>query len=131
MAFISFTKSADLEAPDDLRINSTAVLYIEASRPELMGRTMIHMLGQGALVNAVMESSGTVITALSGEKFNLVECTRHYLATPPHDGPSTVYISAQNVSYVRPNLPISPFFWVVTFIDGSDLRIMAPLPHGL
>ena len=80
MPFISFTKSADLKAPDDLRINSTAVLYVEASRPELMGRTMIHMLGQGALVSAVMEPIGTVITALSGEKFNLVECTRHYLA---------------------------------------------------
>ena len=131
MAFISFTKSADLKAPDDLRVNSTAVLYVEASRPELMGRTMIHMLGQGALVNAVMESIATVITALSIENFYLVECTRHYLATPPHDGPSTVYISSKNVSYVRPNLPTLPTFWVVTFVDGSDMRITDPLPHGL
>ena len=131
MAFISFTKASDHAAPDELRINAMAVLYVEASRPDLIGRTMIHMLGQGALVNAVMESIGTVITALSGDKFNLVECTRHYLATPPHDGPSTVYIAAQNVSYVRPNLPISPIFWVVTFVDGSDLRITDPLPHGL
>ena len=131
MTFISFTKSADPKAPDDLRVNSTAVLYVEASRPELIGRTMIHLLGQSVTVNAVMESVSTVVTALSGDKSPLVECTRHYLATPPHDGPSTVYISAQNVSYVRPNFPISPIFWVVTFVDGSDLRIMAPLPHGL
>ena len=66
MAFISFTKAADPAAPDDLRINATAVLCVEASRPEMIGRTMIHMRGQGPAVNAVADSVGTVISAILG-----------------------------------------------------------------
>lgn len=131
MAFISFTKAAGSAAPDDLRINPIAVLYVEASRPDLIGRTMIHMLGQGTVVNAVAESVGTVISAIFSERCSLVACTRHYLAAPPNDGASTVYVSPANVSFLRPNLQATPDFWVLTFVDGSELRVVDPLPQGL
>jgi hypothetical protein len=127
MPFISFNKATDPAAPDDLRLNTSAVLYVEASRPDLIGQTTIHLLGQGTAVHAVTESIGKVVTSLGG----LVGCKRHYLAPPPDDGASTVYISTANVSHVRPNLPASPEFWYVRFVDGSELRIADPLPDGL
>ena len=131
MAFISFTKASDHAAHDELRINAMAVLYVEASRPDLTGRTMIHMLGQGSIVNAVAESVGTVISAIFSERCGLVACTRHYLAAPPHDGASTVYVLPANVSFLRPNLQATPDFWVLTFVDGSELWVADPLPQGL
>lgn len=127
MPFISFNKATDPVAQDDLRIGTHAVLYVEASRPDLVGQTTIHMLGQGSAVNAVTKSIGTVVTELGG----LVAAKRHYLAPPPDDGASTVYISPANVSYVRPNLPATPEFWYVKFVDGSEIRIVDPLPDGL
>ena len=131
MSFISFNKVTDPSSPDDLRINPAAVLYIEASRPDLVGKTTIHLLGQDSTVNAVTESLGTVVTAIFQAACPLVACTRHYLATPPDDGASKVYISPANVSFVRPNLPASPDFWVLRFVDGSELRVLDPLPPGL
>ena len=127
MPFIALNKAFDPAAPDDLRINTPAVLYVEASRLDLVGQTTIHLLGQGVTVNAVTESIGLVVSEIGG----LVAATRHYLAPPPADGASTVYICPTNVSYVRPNLPASPDFWVVRFVDGSELRILDPLPEGL
>mgnify|MGYP000606677139 FL=1 len=127
MPFIAFNKAFDPAAPDDLRINTAAVLYVEASRPDLIGQTTIHLLGQGVVVNAVTESIGLVVSEIGG----LVAATRHYLAPPPAEGASTVYICPANVSYVRPNLPALPDFWVVRFVDGSELRVVAPLPLGL
>jgi hypothetical protein len=127
MPFIAFNKAFDPEAPDDLRINTAAVLYVEASRLDLIGQTTIHLLGQGETVNAVTESIGLVVSEIGG----LVAATRHYLAPPPAEGASTVYICPATVSYVRPNLPALPDFWVVRFVDGSELRVVAPLPLGL
>ena len=127
MPFIAFNKAFDPAAPDDLRINTAAVLYVEASRLDLLGQTTIHLVGQGDTVNAVTESIGLVVSEIGG----LLAATRHYLAPPPADGASTVYICPANVSYVRPNLPASPNFWVVRFVDGSELRILDPLPQGL
>ena len=127
MPFIALNKAFDPAAPDDLRINTAAVLYVEASRLDLLGQTTIHLMGQGVTVNAVTESIGLVVSEIGG----LVAATRHYLAPPPADGASTVYICPTNVSYVRPNLPASPDFWVVRFVDGSELRVVAPLPVGL
>ncbi|HYW56037.1 MAG TPA: hypothetical protein VE934_03705 [Polaromonas sp.] len=127
MPFISFNKATDPLAPDDLRINTSAVLYVEASRAGLVGQTTIHMLGQGTVVNAVTESIGTVVTSIGG----MVAGKRHYLAPPPDDGASTVYISPANVSHVRPNAPSAPEFWYVKFVDGSEVRIVGPLPDGL
>ena len=131
MPFIAFNKATDPAAPDDLRINTAAVLYVEASRAELLGQTTIHMLGQASTVNAVAESVGTVVSAIFDAACPLVACTRHYLAPPPEDGASTVFISPANVSYARPNLPASPDFWVIRFVDGSELRVLNPLPPGL
>lgn len=127
MPFISFNKATEPSAPDDLRINTAAVLYIEASRPDLMGQTTIHMLGQGTTVNAVTESIGTVVSTIGG----LVAVKRHYLAPPPDDGASTVYVLPANVSHIHPNLPLSPEFWYLKFVDGSELRVVDPLPSGL
>lgn len=127
MPFIAFNKAFDPETPDDLRINTAAILYVEASRLDLVGQTTIHLLGQGVTVNAVTESIGTVVGEIGG----LIAATRHYLAPPPAEGASTVYICPANVSYVRPNLPALPDFWVVRFVDGSELRVVAPLPLGL
>lgn len=131
MPFISFNKVTGPAAPDDLRINTSAVLYVEASRPDLVGQTTIHMLGQGTMVNAITESIGTVVSTLSSAGHGLVACQRHYLAPPPDDGASTVYILPANVSYLRPNLPATPEFWYVKFVDGSELRVVDPLPFGL
>ena len=131
MPFISFNKVTDPSSPDDLRINPAAVLYVEASRPDLVGKTVIHLLGQGSTLNAVTESLGTVVTAIFQAACPLVVCTRHYLAAPPEDGASKVYISPANVSFARPNLPASPDFWVLRFVDGSELRVLNPLPPGL
>lgn len=127
MPFIALNKAFDPADPDDLRINTAAVLYVEASRHGLTGQTTIHLLGQGETVNAVTESIGLVVSEIGG----LVAATRHYLAPPPTEGASTVYICHANVSYVRPNLPAQPDFWVVRFVDGSELRVVAPLPLGL
>ena len=131
MTFIAFNKASDPASPDDLRINSSAVLYVEASRPDQVGHTMIHLLGQGSTVNAVTASIGTVVSSLSNSRGSLVAATRHYLAPPPDNGASTVYIAPANVSYARPNLPASPDFWVLRFVDGSELRVVHPLPEGL
>ncbi|MDO9403362.1 MAG: hypothetical protein Q7T87_04985 [Polaromonas sp.] len=126
MAFIAFNKATDPAAPDDLHINTDAVLYVEASRPDLVGQTTIHLLGQGSMVNAVTESIGTVASTIGG----LVAARRHYLAPPPDDGASTVYLSPVNISYIRPNRPAAPEFWYVKFVDGSEVRITDPLPSA-
>lgn len=127
MAFIAFNKATDPAAPDDLHINIRAVLYVEASRPDLMGQTTIHLLGQASTVQAVTESIGTVVSSIGG----LVAARRHYLAQPPDDGASTLYLNLENISYARPNAPAAPEFWYVRFVDGSEVRIVAPLPEGL
>lgn len=126
-SFIAFNKATDPVTPDDLRINPAAVLYVEASRPDLVGQTTIHLLGQGSMVHALTESVGSVVSAVGA----LVGATRHYLATSPEGGASTLYINSANVSYLRPNSPAMPDFWYVRFLDGSEVRIMAPLPPGL
>ena len=133
MTFLSFNKATDPTAPDDLRINPEAVLFVEASRADLLGQTTIHLLGQGTVVNAVTESVGTVVSAVAAglKSPGLVGAMRHYLATTPDDGASTVYIAPGNVSYVRPNVPETHDFWYVRFVDGSELRIVDPLPAGL
>ena len=100
MSFIAFNKAFDPAAPDDLRINTAAVLYVEASRPDLIGQTTIHLLGQGVAVNAVTESIGTVVSEIGG----LVAATRHYLAPPPSEGASTVCICTDSV--IQPRRPV-------------------------
>ncbi len=137
MPLIAFNKATDPTTPDDLRINPEAVLYVEASRADLLGQTTLYLLGQGSVVNAVTETVGTVVSfidaalTLKGGGHGLVGAVRHYLATTPEDGASTVYIAPGKVSYVRPNVPEAHEFWYVRFVDGSELRIVDPLPSGL
>lgn len=66
MPFIAFNKAFDSAAPGDLRINTAAVLYVEASGMDLVGQTTIHVLGQGETVNAVMESVSLVVSEIGG-----------------------------------------------------------------
>jgi hypothetical protein len=127
MPFLSFNRATEPAAPDELRINTSAVLYVEASRAELIGQTTIHMLGQGTVANTVSESIDTVVRNLGG----VVAGKRHYLAPPPDDGAATLHISPANVSHVRSDLPASPDFWYVKFVDGLEVRIVNPLPDGL
>jgi hypothetical protein len=128
MAIISFNKASSPDIQDDLRINTTAVLYVEASLPDLMGATTIHLMGQGSMVNAVVEPVGEVAGAIG----HLVAAKRHYMAMGPASGiPSTVHINPNNISYLRPNLPEGTTFWVVRMADGTELRIEHPLPAGL
>ena len=103
------------------------MLYVQASSLDLLGQTTIPLMGQGVTVNGVTESIGLVVRKIGG----WVAATRHYLAPPPAGGASTVYICPKNVSYLRPNLPASTDFWVVRFVDGSELRVIAPWPEGL
>jgi hypothetical protein len=131
MTLVAFSKASDTASPDDLRVNALAVLYVEASRPDLLGHTMIHLLGQGTTVNAVTEPLDKVVSALAGVHAHLVAATRHYMALPPDQSPNTVYISPAHISYARPNLPSAPDFWVLRFVDGSELRVAHPLPEGL
>lgn len=131
MRFIAFNKATAPVGQDDLRVNTEAILYLEASRQDLVGQTTIHMLGQGSTVNAVTEPIGIVVRSIVEATGTLVACKRHYLAPPPEDGASTVYVSPANVSYLRPNPPVAPDFWVVRFVDGSELRVTHPLPPGL
>ena len=90
MTFIALNKASDPTAPDDLRINSAAILYVEASRQELLGRTSVHVLGQGAAVIAVNEPIDVVVRevarALEADGSELLPATRHYLAAPPEIG---------------------------------------------
>lgn len=131
MPFISLNKATDPTVTDYLRINTAAVLYVEASRPGRVGKATIHMLGQTPTVNALTDSIAMVMVAIFDATCPLVACTRHYLAKPPEQGPSTVYVSPTNVSYMHPNLPVSPDFWTLRFADGSELRVLHPLPDGL
>ena len=75
------------------------------------------------------EFVATVVSFLSNRPASLVAATRHYLASPPDSGASTVYISPANVSYARPNQPTSPDFWMLRFVDGSELRVANLLPE--
>ena len=135
MPFIALNKASDPTAPDDLRINSAAILYVEAARTEVAGRTTVHVLGQGTAVMVVNEPINVVVRevarALEVNGGELLPATRHYLGAPPGAGPGTVFISPANVSYVRPNVPAAPDFWVVRFTDGSEVRVVHPLPGGL
>lgn len=127
MPILAFNRETDPHTPDDARISSKAVRYVEPTRQGQAGLTVIHMLGQGENGITVMEALEVVVGSIQG----LVAAPRHYSAAQPDDGRSTVYIAPANVSHLRPNNPTKRDFWSVYFIDGSELRIIDPLPVGL
>ena len=124
MPILSFNNASDAATRDDVRINSAAVRFVEASRPEQKGLTTIHLIGQGEVGIPVVESVEEVIAGIGG----LAAATRHYLAGVHGGSASTVYVSVENVSYLRPNKNAKPAFWYVYFVDGYELRILDPLP---
>jgi hypothetical protein len=124
MPIVSFNNASDAGTPDDVRINRDSVRYVEASRPEQKGKTMIHLLGQGEVGIPVVEPLDEVVAALGG----LAAAGRHYLAGAGGAGASTVYIATKNVSYLRLNKKAKPAFWYVYFTDGYELRVLDPLP---
>jgi hypothetical protein len=127
MPILAFNKASDPKWPDDVRIASSAVRYVEESRLGQSNHATIHVLGHRDAGIKVGDSIESVVSSVGG----LVAATRHYLAGQPADGGSTVYVSAANVSHIRPSTPGKRDFWVVHFIDGSELRIVDPLPAGL
>jgi hypothetical protein len=127
MTMLAFNKATDPKWPDDVRIASSAVRYVEVSRIGESNLATIHVLGQRDAGLQVMDSLDAVVAAIGG----LTAATRHYLAGQPQDGGATVYVAAANISFLRPNTPAKRDFWVIRFIDGSELRIVDPLPVGL
>ena len=97
MPILTFNNASDAAVPDDVRINSAAVRFVEAARPEQKGRTMIYLLGQGAVGIPVVESPEDVVAAIGG----MAAATRYYMAGAPGGNASTVYIAASNVGYLR------------------------------
>src|SRR3954470_10762364 len=124
MPIVSFNNASDAATPDDLRVNSGAVRFVEVARPEQKGKTMIHLIGQGDAGIPVVEPVEEVIAALGG----LAAAGRHYLAGAAGGAASTVYIAINNVSYVRLNKKAKPAFWYIYFTDGYELRVLDPLP---
>ena len=124
MPILSFNNASDAATPDDVRINSSAVRFVEAARPEQKGHTMIHLMGQGEVGIPVVETVEEVIAAIGG----LAAAGRHYLAGAGGGGASTVYIAVNNVSYLRPNKHAKPAYWYIYFTDGYELRVLDPLP---
>ena len=51
--------------------------------------------------------------------------------TPQHASSRKCLAKEQLMIDERPNLPETHEFWYVRFVDGSELRIMNPLPTGL
>ncbi len=127
MPILAFSKAGDPSTLDDTRISSTAVRYVEPTRQGQPGKTVIHVLGQGENGLVVMEALDVVVGAIEG----LIAAPRHYSGAQPEDGGSTVFIAPANVSHLRPNNPSKRDFWSVLFIDGTELRIVDPLPVGL
>jgi len=66
MAILSFNSASDAATRDDVRINSLAVRFVEASRPEQKGQTTIHLIGQGEVGISVVEPVDEVIAAIGG-----------------------------------------------------------------
>jgi len=127
MAILSFNNASDAATHDDVRINSSAVRFVEASRPEQKGQTTIHLVGQGEVGIPVVEPVEEVIAAIGG----LAAATRHYLAGAPGGSASTVYVAVANISYLRPTKQAKAAFWHIYFTDGYELRVLDPLPPGM
>lgn len=127
MPILAFNKATDPNTPDDVRINTAAVRFVEAARPGQPSLTVIHVLGEKDAGIPVMEAPDLVATSIGG----LVAAKRYFGAGQADDGKSAVFVAAANVSQLRPNNPSKRDFWAVLFTDGSELRIADPLPGGL
>lgn len=127
MPMLAFNNATDPDTPDDVHIVSSAVRFVEETRLEQSAMATIHVLGRHEAGIQVMDPLDVVVASIGG----LIAATRHYLAGQPEDGGSMVFIAAANISHIRPSTPSKRDFWHVYFIDGSELRIVDPLPAGL
>jgi hypothetical protein len=111
-------KTARPLAIDDLRINPRAVLLWEASRPDLVSQTTIHMLGgrEARWSCGRRDHRDTVVNRLGG-----LLAARRYLAPPPAERASTVYISPRECEQL-----CRPYGRLISgssgFVDGSGLK---------
>lgn len=127
MPILFFNNATDAATRDDVHINPAAVRFVEAALENKLGHTNIHVLGYKVSGIRVTEQIATVLASLPG----LVQATRHYHAGEPAMGASTLFVAPHNLSFIRPNVPKDPTFWILRFTDESELRIVGPLPQGL
>jgi len=127
MPMLAFNNAADPKTPDDVHVASSAVRFVEESRLGQAALATIHVLGLREAGIQVMDPLDVVVSSIGG----LTAATRHYLAGQPKDGGSMVFIATANISYIRPSTPDKREFWIIYFIDGTELRIVDPLPAGL
>jgi hypothetical protein len=106
MPNLTFNHASDAATPDDVRINSAAVRFVEASRHDQNGLTTIYMLDQGRSAFRSPNRLSKSLGAIGG----LAAATRHYLAGAPGGRPSSVYICPANAGYLRPNRKFKPPF---------------------
>jgi hypothetical protein len=126
MSIFHFNRATEPATQEDIWINTAAVRFAEAARPEQTGKTSIHLIGQGEAGILVIEPLETVLGSFS----DLVEAPRHYLAGKPENSGGVVYIAPSLISYLRPSTPKDPVYWYVYFLDGSEIRIRNPVPAG-
>jgi hypothetical protein len=127
MPIFHFNKATDPANAEDVWINTGAVRFAETARPGQLGKTSIHLIGQGEAGILVEEDIETVLGSMS----KLVAAPRHYLGgTLPEHGAQIVYVAPELISYLRPGTPKDPVFWYIYFVDGSELRIHSPIPPG-
>ncbi len=127
MPTIQFTRATNPTTSEVVHINPLAVLYVEAAREHLVGKTLIQVIGQTEQGMRVTEALQEVLAGLP----DTVPAYRHYHAGSPNEGESVVHICAHNIASIVPNAPSAPLFWTIAFKDQSVLRIMAPLPPEL
>lgn len=127
MRIVGFNKATDPTKTDEVRINPAAVRYVEGSRGQQSGQTWIHLIGQGTVGIPVVEPIAAVVDKVGG----LVTATRHYLAGQPETGGSLVHVAPSAISFIRPNSARDPSYWHIVFLDGTELRILDPLPGDL
>lgn len=72
-----------------------------------------------------MEDIGSVVSAIG----SLIPVTRHS-NTAQSASEDTIYIAPETISHLHPNVVPNPTFWIVYFVDGSQIKINAPLPDG-
>jgi len=127
MPVAHFHKATDPATHDEVHINTDAVLFVEELPETQVGKTLLQVMGLRTDGIRITEPLVEVLTQLPV----LVATLRHYHAGAPSEGASVVHIATHNVSYVLPNVPHTPAFWTIHFLDESELRVVHPLPAEL
>jgi hypothetical protein len=123
MPIISLNKASHPDVENDIRINTAAVRFVEAAPPNQSGGAVVHMLCAQRI--PVVEDIGRIVAKIGG----MVPARRKTSGGASTSG-DTIYLSPETISHLRPNTPESPAFWIASFIDGSEILILSPLPQG-